>query len=61
MNINFGTFVLQCAAMGAWVFLVAGMWALVEKVIKTYRPEWLELEAVGASQAPSMLDNPKQP
>jgi hypothetical protein len=61
MNINFSTFALQCAAMGAWVFLVAGIWALVERVIRAYRPQWLELEAAGASQAPNQFEAPKQP
>jgi hypothetical protein len=62
MNINFSTFAMQCAAMGAWVFMCAGIWALVERVIRAYHPEWLELEAVGASQSPGpLVETPKRP
>lgn len=52
MNINFGTFLLQCAAMGVWVFLVAGLYAIWEKLADKYFPGFLDIEAEGASQAP---------
>ena len=45
MNINFGTFFLQCAAMGVWVFLVAGVYAIVEKLLDKYVPGFLAIEA----------------
>lgn len=64
MNINFGTFLLQCAALGVWVFLVAGLYAIVEKVIDKQFPGFLDVEAEGASQSPSQRgdasDAPKQ-
>lgn len=53
MNINFGTFLLQCAAMGVWIFLVAGLYAIWEKLADKYLPGFLDVEAEGASQAPS--------
>lgn len=56
MNINFGTFFLQCAAMGVWVFLVAGLYAIVEKLLDKHYPEFLALEEPGASQAPSQRE-----
>jgi len=52
MNINFGTFAMQCAAMGVWVFLVAGVYAMVEKLLDKYVPGFLDIEAAGASQSP---------
>jgi len=55
MNINFGTFFLQCAAMGAWVFLVAALYAIVEKLLDRYFPGFLHIEAPGASQAPAQV------
>jgi hypothetical protein len=55
MNINFGTFFLQCAAMGVWVFLVAGIYAVVEKLLDKYVPGFLDIEAPGASQAPAQV------
>jgi hypothetical protein len=51
MNINFGTFAMQCAAMGVWVFLVAGAYAMVEKLLNKYVPGFLDIEAAGASQS----------
>ena len=53
MNINLGNFALQCAAMGVWVFLVAGLYAIVEKLLEKYFPGFLDIEEEGASQAPS--------
>lgn len=53
MNINFSQFLLQCAAMGVWVFIAAGLYAIWEKVADKYFPGFLEVEAEGASQAPS--------
>jgi hypothetical protein len=53
MNINFGTFFLQCAALGVWVFLVAGLYAIVEKLLDKHFPGFLDVEEAGASQAPS--------
>jgi hypothetical protein len=61
MNINFGTFLTQCAAMGAWVFLVAGIYALVEKYLDKHYPAFLRVDkdpgdqtvpALGATDAP---------
>jgi len=52
MNINIWTFLTQCAAMGVWVFLVAGLYAIVEKVLDKHYPEFLAVEEAGASQAP---------
>jgi len=53
MNINIWTFLQQCAAMGVWVFLVAGLYAVVEKLLDKYYPGFLDIEQAGASQAPS--------
>ncbi|MBX9777564.1 MAG: hypothetical protein K2Y71_24555 [Xanthobacteraceae bacterium] len=53
MNINFSQFLLQCAAMGVWVFIAAGLFAIFEKFANKYFPGFLDVEAVGASQAPS--------
>jgi hypothetical protein len=53
MNINIGTFLTQCAAMGVWVFLVAAVFALVEKLLDRYFPGFLDIEAAGASQSPA--------
>ena len=50
MNINFSQFLLQCAAMGVWVFIVAGLYAIWEKVADKYFPGFLDIEAAGASQ-----------
>ena len=55
MNINFGTFLMQCAAMGVWVFLVAGVYAIVEKLLDKYFPGFLDIEAAGASQSPATM------
>jgi hypothetical protein len=52
MNINFQTFFLQCAAMGVWVFLVAAIYAMVEKFLDKHYPHFLAIEAAGASQSP---------
>ena len=62
MNINFSQFLIQCAAMGVWVFIVAGLYAIAEKVIEKYFPGFLDVEAAGASQAPApaRTDVPKQ-
>jgi len=53
MNINIWVFLQQCAAMAVWVFLVAGLYALVEKLLDKHVPGFLDVEAVGASQPPS--------
>jgi hypothetical protein len=50
MNINIWTFLQQCAAMAVWVFLVAAVWAMVERLLEAYCPGFLDIEAVGASQ-----------
>jgi hypothetical protein len=50
MNINIWTFLQQCAAMAVWVFLVAAIWAIVERLLDTYVPGFLDVEAEGASQ-----------
>ena len=48
--------------MGVWVFIVAGIYAIVEKLIDKYDPDFLDIEAAGASQspAPAMADAVKQ-
>jgi hypothetical protein len=53
MNINFSQFLLQCAAMGVWVFICAGLYAVWEIFAHKYLPGFLDVEAEGASQAPS--------
>lgn len=58
MNINIGTFLMQCAAMGVWVFLVAAVYALVEKLLDKHFPGFLDVEEAGASQAPSPVPTP---
>ena len=58
MNINIGTFLTQCAAMGVWVFLVAGIYAVVEKLLDKYVPGFLDIEAAGASQSPATMPDP---
>ncbi len=55
MNINIWTFLQQCAAMGVWVFLAAGLFALVERVLDKYAPGFLDVEKAGASQSPGTL------
>jgi hypothetical protein len=55
MNINFWTFAQQCAAMGLWVFIVAGLYAVAEKLINKHFPGFLDVEAAGASQAPDQI------
>jgi hypothetical protein len=55
MNINIWTFLQQCAAMGVWVFLVAGVYAVVERLLNTYAPGFLDVEQAGASQAPGTV------
>jgi hypothetical protein len=62
MNINFSQFAIQCAAMGLWVLMAAGLYAIVEKFIDKHYPHLLEIEAEGASQAPSPVvdDAPKK-
>ena len=52
MNINFWVFLQQAAAMSVWVFLVAAVYALVEKFLDRYFPGFLDVEEAGASQAP---------
>jgi len=52
MNINFSQFLLQCAAMGVWVFVCAGLYAIWEKVADKYFPGFLDIEEAGASQPP---------
>ena len=53
MNINFEQFLYQCAAMGVWVFICAGLYAVWEKIADKYFPGFLDIEAEGASQAPA--------
>lgn len=53
MNINFANLLLQFVAMGAWVFLVAAVYAVVEKFLDKHYPDFLAVEAAGASQAPA--------
>jgi hypothetical protein len=43
MNINLETFLLQCAALGVWVFLVAGIYAIVEKLLDKHFPGLLDV------------------
>jgi hypothetical protein len=58
MNINIGTFLLQCAAMGLWVFIVAALYALWEKFADKYFPGLLDVEPAGVSQPPSPVPSP---
>ena len=60
MNINFGTFLLQCAAMGVWVFLVAGLYAIVEKLLDKYVPGFLDVEEAGAKPVARDDDRPRR-
>lgn len=53
MNINIWVFLQQCAAMAVWVFIVAGIYALVEKFLDKHYPDFLAIEPEGASQAPA--------
>jgi len=48
--------------MGVWVFIVAGLYAIAEKLIEKYFPGFLDIEAEGASQAPALAstDAPKK-
>ena len=52
MNINFGTFLLQCAAMGVWVFLIAGVYAIAEKLIDKHFPGFLDVAHEADNQDP---------
>lgn len=58
LNINIGTFLLQCAAMGLWVFIVAALYAVWEKLADKYFPGLLDVEPAGASQAPAPMPSP---
>jgi hypothetical protein len=58
MNINIWVFLQQCAAMAVWVFLCAGLFAIVERILNTYAPGFLDIEAAGASQAPPSAADP---
>jgi hypothetical protein len=51
MNINIWVFLQQCAALAVWVFIVAGLYSIVEKLLDKYAPGFLDIEAAGASQA----------
>ena len=53
MNINIWVFLQQCAAMAVWVFLVAGLYAIAERLLDRYAPGFLDIEAAGASQPPN--------
>ena len=55
MNINIWVFLQQCAAMAVWVFIVAGIYALVEKFLDKHYPDFLAVEPEGASQAPATV------
>ena len=55
MNINFSQFAIQCAAMGLWVLMAAGLYAIWEKLADKYFPGLLDIEAEGASQAPGTM------
>ena len=55
MNINIWVFLQQCAAMGVWVFVVAGLYAIVEKLLDKHVPGFLDVEEAGASQAPAQM------
>jgi hypothetical protein len=54
MNINFTNLLLQCAALGVWVFICAGLYAIWEKFADRFLPGFLDIEEEGASQAPMM-------
>ncbi|MPZ38636.1 MAG: hypothetical protein GEU95_11300 [Rhizobiales bacterium] len=64
MNINFGTFLTQCAAMSMWIFLVAGIYAIVEKYLDKHYPDFLRVDkdaaddvspAIGATEPPKQV------
>ncbi len=64
MNINFSQFAIQCAAMGLWVLMAAGLYAIIGKSWSDkYYPGLLDIEAEGASQAPGPVgdDVPRRP
>lgn len=44
MNINFGTFLMQCAALSVWIFLVAAIYAMVEKYLDKHYPSFLRVD-----------------
>jgi hypothetical protein len=63
MNINIETFLMQCAAMSVWVFLVAGIYALVEKYLDKYYPDFLRVDKdPDGQESPALAatDAPKQ-
>jgi hypothetical protein len=53
MNINFEQLLYQFAALGVWVFICAGLYWVWEQIADKYFPGFLDIEAEGASQAPS--------
>lgn len=61
MNINFGTFLMQCAALSVWIFLVAGIYAIVEKYLDKHYPDFLRVDKDAADHPPiGATDPPKQ-
>ena len=54
MNINFST--VSASSAPPWAsgyFIVAGLYAIVEKLLDKYYPGFLDIEAAGASQSPA--------
>ncbi len=61
MNINFETFLMQCAAMSVWVFLVASIYALVEKYVDKHYPNFLRVDKDPDGQVSPMLEAAEPP
>jgi hypothetical protein len=60
MNINFGTFLMQCAAMSVWIFLVAGIYAIVEKYLDKRYPNFLRVDKDPADHPPIGATEPSK-
>jgi hypothetical protein len=60
MNINFGTFLMQCAALSVWIFLVAALYAIVEKYLDKHYPDFLRINEEPENEALGAADAPKQ-
>jgi hypothetical protein len=58
MNVNIGTFLMQCAAMGVWIFLVAGIYAIVEKLLDKHYPGLLDTSHEADNQDPTTAQTP---
>jgi hypothetical protein len=43
MNVNFGTYLLQCSVMGLWILSVAALYSIFENVIVQRDPDFLKV------------------